>query len=366
MIYIECLHHCWCFKIYQLSQTPRTGCNSFLLIFFTAAGIAALALEANPSLTWRDMQYLVVLTSRSEPLERETGWIINGVKRKVSHKFGYGLMDAGGMVDLAERWTTVPPQHICKSREINEDRAVEGSVGYTLQVHMDVNGCAGTVNEVRYLEHVQCKITLRFFPRGNLRILLTSPMGTTSTLLFERPRDVVKSNFDDWPFLSVHFWGEKTEGRWTLQIINGGRRRVNQPGVLAKWQLIFYGTQNDPIRIKYEQPRNQNFHISEITNVYNNLGKQDLTQFSNIFLHQDSLNDFINVPNYYTAAGSNIESSIIKPYSKVVDVNEKLYMESSHNRLILVQDCDVECDNQGCYGTGPTQCLGCKHYRLDK
>lgn len=123
-----------------------------------AAGIAALALEANPNLTWRDMQYLVVLSSRSDPLEREGGWILNGVKRKVSHKFGYGLMDAGGMVDLAEKWGTVPAQHICKSREINEDRPIEGSVGYTLQVHMDVNGCSGTVNEVRFLEHVQCKV----------------------------------------------------------------------------------------------------------------------------------------------------------------------------------------------------------------
>lgn len=97
---------------------------------------------------------------------------------------------------------------------------------------MDVNGCSDTLNEVRFLEHVQCKISLRFFPRGNLRILLTSPMGTTSVLLFERPRDVVSSNIDDWPFLSVHYWGEKAEGRWTLQIINAGNRHVNQPGVL--------------------------------------------------------------------------------------------------------------------------------------
>jgi proprotein convertase subtilisin/kexin type 5 len=98
---------------------------------------------------------------------------------------------------------------------------------------MDVNGCSGTLNEVRFLEHVQCKISLRFFPRGNLRILLTSPMGTTSILLFERPRDVVSSNFDDWPFLSVHYWGEKADGRWTLQIINAGNRHVNQPGMLS-------------------------------------------------------------------------------------------------------------------------------------
>jgi proprotein convertase subtilisin/kexin type 5 len=104
-----------------------------------AAGIVALALEANPALTWRDMQYLVVLTSRPEPLERENGWILNGAKRKVSHKFGYGLMDAGGMVSLAEKWTAVPAQHICKSREISEERSIESSVGYTLQTHMDVS-----------------------------------------------------------------------------------------------------------------------------------------------------------------------------------------------------------------------------------
>lgn len=183
-----------------------------------AAGIAALALEANPALTWRDMQYLVVLTSRSAPLEKEAGWITNGVKRKVSHKFGYGLMDAGSMVSLAEKWTTVPPQHICKSQELAEDKPIDATYGYSSTLHMDVNGCSGTLNEVHFLEHVQCKISLRFFPRGNLRIILTSPMGTTSTLLFERPRDVLSPNFDDWPFLSVHFWGEKAEGRWTLQV----------------------------------------------------------------------------------------------------------------------------------------------------
>lgn len=43
----------------------------------------------------------------------------------VSHKFGYGLMNAGEMVALAEQWTTVPPQHICKSQEIAEERYVE-------------------------------------------------------------------------------------------------------------------------------------------------------------------------------------------------------------------------------------------------
>lgn len=84
-----------------------------------AAGICALALQANPALTWRDLQFLVVLTSKPEPLEKEAGWIVNGVQRKVSHKFGYGLMDAGRMVSFAEDWVPVPSQHICKCKFIS-------------------------------------------------------------------------------------------------------------------------------------------------------------------------------------------------------------------------------------------------------
>ncbi|EDW46122.1 GM13432, partial [Drosophila sechellia] len=275
-----------------------------------AAGICALALEANPELTWRDMQYLVVYTSRPAPLEKENGWTLNGVKRKYSHKFGYGLMDAGAMVSLAEQWTSVPPQHICKSRENNEDRKIDGAYGNTLATHMDVNGCAGTINEVRYLEHVQCRITLRFFPRGNLRILLTSPMGTTSTLLFERPRDIVKSNFDDWPFLSVHFWGEKAEGRWTLQVINGGRRRVNQPGILSKWQLIFYGTSTQPMRLKSEllnsspQLRSPSSSNPFLFPSASNIG-QPANEGGNF--NTDSFASYLNYQNIFSSAGSDPE-----------------------------------------------------------
>lgn len=49
-------------------------------------------------------------------------WYLCSALFTVSHKFGYGLMDAGDMVSLAEQWTIVPSQHICKSQEINEER----------------------------------------------------------------------------------------------------------------------------------------------------------------------------------------------------------------------------------------------------
>lgn len=218
------------------------------------------------------------------------------------------------------------------------------------------------------MEHVQCKITLRFFPRGNLRILLTSPSGTTSTLLFERPRDVAKSNFDDWPFMSVHFWGERADGRWTLQIINGGRRRVNQAGVLAKWQLIFYGTQTNPIRLKSDVENTSARAVAAAGDTFaqsNWNGGEWNGGDSNLFAN--NFNGFVNYQNTFAGAGSNVNKKYATLDGRTIPTSQREnVMADSNNKLVILHDCDPECDQQGCYGGGPTQCVACKHFRLDK
>lgn len=40
----------------------------------------------------------------------------------VSHKYGYGLMDAAALVELAEKWTPVPEQRICTTQLMELDR----------------------------------------------------------------------------------------------------------------------------------------------------------------------------------------------------------------------------------------------------
>ena len=45
-----------------------------------AAGICALALEANRNLTWRDMQHIVVRSAKPANLKAED-WQVNGVGR---------------------------------------------------------------------------------------------------------------------------------------------------------------------------------------------------------------------------------------------------------------------------------------------
>lgn len=77
-----------------------------------AAGIIALTLEANPELSWRDIQHIIVETSKPDNLS-SSDWQLNGASRKVSHSFGYGMMNALAMVQMAKKWINVPNQRKC-------------------------------------------------------------------------------------------------------------------------------------------------------------------------------------------------------------------------------------------------------------
>ncbi|XP_074599820.1 proprotein convertase subtilisin/kexin type 4-like isoform X3 [Brevipalpus obovatus] len=213
-----------------------------------AAGIAALALEANPKLTWRDMQHIVVLTAKPANLHAKD-WKTNGVGRNVSHSFGYGLMDAEAMVKVAKEWVTVPSQKVCEVRFPPFDKAIpaKSSISVPLKV---------TCDDVRYLEHVQANVTLTATRRGDIHIYLTSPAKTRSNLLAQRPMDNSRAGFNHWPFMSVHTWGENPNGEWSLEIHNEARfvqERDNLPSLLARaylkgWSLTLYGTSESPDR----------------------------------------------------------------------------------------------------------------------
>ncbi|XP_023239624.1 furin-like protease 1 [Centruroides sculpturatus] len=202
-----------------------------------AAGICALALEANKQLTWRDMQHIVVRTANPANLFAKD-WAVNGVGRNVSHSFGYGMMDAAAMVSLAKKWTTVPPQKVCEVRaQLSSENLIQPKSSIVLKLKV-------SCEKVKYLEHVQANITLLRGIRGDIYIFLISPMGTRSRLLDKRPNDNFKTGFRHWPFMTVHNWGENPNGVWKLEIHNDGR---SGPAVILKdWSLILYGTTTNP------------------------------------------------------------------------------------------------------------------------
>uniref|UniRef100_A0A1B0DR75 Neuroendocrine convertase 2 n=1 Tax=Phlebotomus papatasi TaxID=29031 RepID=A0A1B0DR75_PHLPP len=134
-----------------------------------AAGVFALALEANPSLTWRDVQHITVLTSKRNSLfdaKNRFHWTMNGVGLEFNHLFGFGVLDAGAMVALAKQWLTCPPRYHCEAGAILEPMRIPSNGG-SLYLKINTNACAGSDTEVNYLEHVQAVITANSTRRVN-------------------------------------------------------------------------------------------------------------------------------------------------------------------------------------------------------
>ncbi len=72
------------------------------------AGICALLLSANPAITWRDAQQILILASRQTD-GADPDIQVNGAGLAVSHNTGFGVPDAGRAVALARAWIKRPP-----------------------------------------------------------------------------------------------------------------------------------------------------------------------------------------------------------------------------------------------------------------
>lgn len=73
------------------------------------SGMAALVLSANPSLTVRDVQQVLIHASR-HPAALDPDRVLNGAGYAVSHNLGFGVPDAGRAVRLAQAWTLRAPR----------------------------------------------------------------------------------------------------------------------------------------------------------------------------------------------------------------------------------------------------------------
>ncbi|KAJ7347661.1 peptidase S8 [Desmophyllum pertusum] len=107
--------------------------------------------------------------------------------------------------------------------------------GYTeLDLTVSEANCG---KEMQYLEHVLVIIQARFARRGYLEGNVISPSGTVSQILPYRPYDVIASDFNNWPILSLHFWGETPQGTWKLRLRNHFSN-YRFSGILFNWTLV--------------------------------------------------------------------------------------------------------------------------------
>ena len=197
-----------------------------------AAGVIALILEANENLTWRDLQHVLVNSARKND-PNDSSWEINNAGHDVSHKYGFGAIDAGAAVSLAENWTNV-------DNEINQ---TFGPYMPSFDIPTSTNSWSEfdvQINEDISLESIDIIVDIDHPDRGDLDIVLESPNGTQSWLAEEHNDG--GNDYSNWLFNTVHHWDESSLGTWTLKIRD---TTSGSSGTLNSWQMITHGMDID-------------------------------------------------------------------------------------------------------------------------
>lgn len=119
----------------EVCWTPTTRHTPTRPFFFNANRLTRLPgclCTFSPDLTWRDLQHIVVWTSEFDPLSGNPGWKRNGAGLMVNSRFGFGLLNAKALVDLADpaTWKHVPEEKLCIVRDDSfQPRFVTGRNG---------------------------------------------------------------------------------------------------------------------------------------------------------------------------------------------------------------------------------------------
>lgn len=194
-----------------------------------AAGVIALMLEANPNLSWRDVQHILIRSAvKNDASDKD--WVINAAGLHVNHKYGFGRTDAAAAVSLAASWSPVPEALRVSPglKSVNQPIPDNDPEGISATV---------TVEEKIRAEHVEVVFTATHPYRGQLQVILTSPWGTRS-ILAELHSDK-NANYRGWKFMTVRDWDESSAGEWKLTVAD---TESGKTGTFDSWELIVYGT----------------------------------------------------------------------------------------------------------------------------
>ncbi|SCU92340.1 LANO_0E00430g1_1 [Lachancea nothofagi CBS 11611] len=218
-----------------------------------AAGVYSLVLDANPNLTWRDVQYLSILSS-VEINSNDGNWQMGALGRSYSHKYGYGKLDAYNIVDMARTWENVGPQswHYLPTQEVESstkqtEETLESSVRITSEQLRNSN--------FKRVEHITVTVSIGTTNRGQTTVDLISPSGMISNLGVTRRNDNSQEGFDNWTFMSVAHWGESGEGEWKLKV---STTQETNTVTLKNWRLKLFGESLEPSRAEKFEYGNDN------------------------------------------------------------------------------------------------------------
>ncbi len=223
----------------------------------TLSGIVALMLEANPSLTWRDVKHILAMTATkikysTAAMTHPFGWDLSGhtydyryVENfsgiSFSNTYGFGRVDASAAVQMALSYNFPLGNYVSTiNPNLNLPNWYYSSGSINLPIpDGSSTGASHSLSVLHQLEieSVQIMVTTNHTYIGDIGIELTSPKGTTSKVF------LVNSNIDEnglssYIFLTNAFYKEPSLGNWTIKIIDGA---AGDTGALQDWKINING-----------------------------------------------------------------------------------------------------------------------------
>jgi subtilisin family serine protease len=194
------------------------------------SGLAALLLQANPRLSYRDItEILLRSATRVEPSDSD--WWTNSAGVPHNHKFGAGLANAEAAITLAKQWANLGPMQTLAVLQTNLALPIpdNNSSGVLLDFVI-------TNSEFR-VERAALTVTAPHPRYGDLAITLISPAGTSSRLA--EVRNSVGAGYQEWTLTTVRHWGEHAKGVWRVRVAD---MVPGQLGTLQALELQIQGS----------------------------------------------------------------------------------------------------------------------------
>ena len=223
-----------------------------------ASGVVALMLEANPDLSWRDVKHILASSARqvnssASALELENvvcsddscsstvlsdslsfvardAWITNAAGYSYHTWYGFGAINAGAAVAMAQTYSSTLGTWQKKSYQQSPALAIPDSTGASAIVDF-------SVADALTVEAVQLDLDIAHACIFELGVVVHSPSGTRSVILTPYNQFNCDQDFSS-TLLSNAFYGESAVGDWQVEIYDIWETTA---GTLNSVSLNIYG-----------------------------------------------------------------------------------------------------------------------------
>ncbi|MDC1322769.1 S8 family serine peptidase, partial [Pseudomonadales bacterium] len=204
------------------------------------SGVIALMLEANPSLTWRDVKHILATTANQvdsdiSPISVDGiayhYWVENDAKYKFHPYYGFGGVDATAAVNAAVSYTAGS-----LGTQTYKDWTLSGTLNSTVSEGVTATSVIN-ISSSGTLEFVRVRVNMSHSLPYEIGMRLVSPSGTETTIL--QPYTALNVNPNGYIYLAASaFYGESMNGNWTLKLFDHNTNSTQM--TLGDWSIAFY------------------------------------------------------------------------------------------------------------------------------